>query len=88
MQINDPEPATIRDIFTFLLLTPVDYLSRNLRNLTVTKAYEWDIAFARSPERWRESVLLRQYLSRTIAETGYVGSLVRPPNVLEWSPCR
>jgi len=77
MLVDMPQPSAIKDIFTFLMLTPVEYLSRNLRNVTMAKAYEWDIAFARSEERWEESALLRRYLSRTIAETGYIGNLVK-----------
>jgi hypothetical protein len=77
MQTADPKPAVVKNIYTFLMLTPVEYLSRNLRNFTVTKAYEWDIIFAGSEERFEESILLRRYLSRTMTETGYIGNLVR-----------
>lgn len=76
MQTVHPSPAAVKNVYMFLMLTPVEYLSRNLRNFTVSKAYEWDITFARSAERQEESMLLRRYLSRTIAETGYIGNLV------------
>jgi hypothetical protein len=76
MQTVYPSPAAVKNVYMFLMLTPVEYLSRNLRNFTVSKAYEWDITFARSAERQEESMLLRRYLSRTIAETGYIGNLV------------
>jgi hypothetical protein len=76
MQTVHPSPAAVKNVYMFLMLTPVEYLSRNLRNFTVSKAYEWDITFARSAERQAESMLLRRYLSRTIAETSYIGNLV------------
>jgi len=63
-------------VYRLLMIAPADYLSRPLRNLSMSKAYEWDLQLVAQEDDKETILLLRRYLSKTIAETGYLGSLV------------
>jgi hypothetical protein len=76
LQDSQAQSAAIARVYSFLMLVPADYLSRGLRNLSMAKAYEWDLQLARGTEFANASMLLRRYLSKIIRETGYIGGLV------------
>jgi hypothetical protein len=68
-------------VYSLLMIAPADYLSRPLRNLSMSKAYEWDLHLVTRGDEKETTTLLRRYLSKIIAETGYLGSLVSRVNV-------
>jgi hypothetical protein len=71
-----PGIEAVKKMYIFLQYTPAEYLSRNIRNMSVNKAYEWDATIFASGKDSDTCTLLRRYLSRIASDTEYTGSVV------------